>query len=332
MIGRITSQQQLSVFIDQMFQQRNQLEDVRQEIASGLKIAEASDDPGRAGAVAQFQSTLARLNGHKERITYARNFLENQENSLDSAQEILTRAKEIAAQTANETLGSDERALLQEEVFELRDALVSIANTQYQGRYIYGGGDDDDPPFDLAAGGYTVPVSGSPHDRWVFDAEAGTALTRSVRVSEDDTVRVNSSAQMFAQGISSLERLGRALSGFRTDPEDFTTLPTGAGVAYTFPADYAAQSAAIRGCIDEIQLSKDTLEAERGDLGSRLNRLDQAKDILENVILRTDEARSNLQSADIFEASANLANLETSLQALLASGARINNLSLLDFL
>lgn len=331
MITRTSNLQASITFVNQLFQQRQALEENRQQIATGQKVRDPGDNPGRAGTIAQFQATLNRLSHHKERISFALGVMEQQDGALNSAQDLLTRAKELAVQAANESNSAESRKAMATELYEIRDGLVTLANTRYQGRYIYGGADDDDPPFDaLTYANPAAPAVGNA--RYVFDNEQGTALTRSVQVSDDDKVRITSSGSMFAESISNVERLARTLDGYRTDPEDYSTLPVGTGAAYTFPTDFKAQTGAILSAINNLDLNKRTLETERSDLGGRLNRLDQAKQIIETVQFNTRDAQSTLQESDIFEASSNLSNLETSLQALMATGARINNLSLLNYL
>ena len=58
----------------------------------------------------------------------------------------------------------------------------------------------------------------------------------------------------------------------------------------------------------------------------------QVTAVLESLKINTDAARASIQDADPFESASQYANLQSSLQALLASGAQINNLSLLNYL
>lgn len=351
MVSRVTNQQAISSFVDQIFRQRGDLESARQRVATGIEIALPGDDPGRAGTIDFLHNTVTRLQKHQERITYARNFLEQQDATLGSAQDIVVRAKEIATQGASENMGTDERRILSEEVFALRDQLVNLANSQYQGVYIYGGADDDDPPFDqfpvpppgtFVAGysgpGYVNPATGGASFRYGWDREIGTAVTRSTQISDFETVRMNSDASVWEKPVAALERLGRALAGYQTLPDlplnspGTAAVPDGTGAAYTFPTDRGAQTAQILRSIDELEYSRTQVLTEQTSVGSRLNQIDQASKILTSVIDSTDKARADLQEADPFEAATKFSQLQNSFQALLASGAQINNLSLLDFL
>ncbi|MCC6954218.1 MAG: hypothetical protein IT290_08885 [Deltaproteobacteria bacterium] len=351
MVARVTNQQQVSTFVEQMYRGRADLEEARKRVASGLEIEKPSDDPGRAGTIALFQTTVTRLTEHKERIGYAQSFLEQQEVVTTSAQEMVLRAKELANQAASESLGVDERQILAQEVFALRDQMVNMANSQFQGVYIYGGNDDDDPPFDqfpvpppgtYVAGyqgpGYTVPSTGAASFRYGWDQESGTSTTRETQISDFERVRTTTSGAFWQQPIAALERLGRALDGYRTNPPvpynspGTVGMPDGTGAAYTQPTDFDVQTNDLLRLVDELEFSRKQILTEQTSLGGRLNQLRQSNDIITQVIDKTDEARANIQDADPFEAATLFSNLQISFEALLASGSRINNLSLLNYL
>jgi flagellin-like hook-associated protein FlgL len=160
--------------------------------------------------------------------------------------ELLVRAKEIAQQGANEALSPSARAFLAEEVFQIRDQVVGLANSSYQGRYVYGGADDDDPPFD--AGIYNEPITGPASIKYDFDAEIGTSQERSIKLTDDVSITINTPGdRVFGTTIEALERLGRSLSGYATTPDSGIT--DGGGVGYVFPADYKIQTADIKKAI-----------------------------------------------------------------------------------
>ncbi len=333
---RITNLNTTEQLISNIFDRRYSLDQVRQEIASGIKVDVGSKDPGRAGSIVNLQQTITRIDRHTQRIAYTTGILEHQEATLNSAEEILIRAQEIAEQGANEALSFEDRRLLADEAFQLRDQLVSLANTTYQGKYLYGVADDDDPPFDAQT--YTQSPTNTAeraYVRYVFDAELGTAYTpRQIAITDDDSIQVVSSGdEVFSHAIGAMERLGRALSGYRTNLDVTTGLPDGTGTAFNPATDYALQTADIRSSLDALGSARtDDIIRERSSVGARIARTEQVTEILAGLKVSTETARSSVQDSDIFEASAKFSNLQTSLQALLASGAQINNLSLLNYI
>jgi flagellar hook-associated protein 3 FlgL len=339
MVSRVSTSSSVTQFIDQIMRQRKDLNETQDKLSSGKEISDPSDDPGSAGTITSLRNALSRFEQQKKRISYARGLLSHQESTMETSSNIMLRAKEIAAQAANGVYDNEVRAQLAEEVFELRDALVDQANTRYQGRYIYGGLDDDDPPFGTSSTPYTNPATAAATDavrqRYVFDnvaTELGQTTTRTVQISDTDSVQVTTAGTTFEEGIATLERLGRALSGYRSTPEDLSAYPDGGGVAFNFPQELDAQRAVIQGLLTPLENSRQTLVSERSNLGARINRLDQAEEFIKNITLSTEQARSELQDVDVYEMASLFQQQQTSLQATLASGTRLNNLSILDYI
>lgn len=336
MPGRVTNLTSTEKLIQQIFDKRQSLEKVRNDIASGVRIPVASEDPGKSGTILNLQATVGRIDRHAERIAYAQGILEHQEATLNSADDIMVRAQEIATQGANESLSWQDRRLLADEVFQLRAQMVSLGNSTYQGRYIYGAAADGNAPF--TAPTYTVPATTTDpaHDRYVYnaDAEVGAAITRNVQITDDDSIKINTPGdEVFSASIGALERLGRSLAGYRTGLDVTTGLPDGTGTAYVQPTDYREQTHDIQTALDALDSARNNdIISERSSVGSRINRLERVSEILTSLRASTETSRSALQDTDTFDAAAIYSSLQTSLQALLASGAQINNLSLLNYI
>lgn len=342
MVLRVTNVQTTNAFIDQILRNQAQLEDKRNEISSGYKVVDASDDPGRAGTISMLQSAIQRLSKHKDRIAFGINMLETQENIVQTANDILVRAKELATQAASGAQSAETRGYIADEIFQLRDSLVSIANTRHQGIYIYGGLDDDDPPYDLNETYYNEPPSAAPAEEsaekghWMFDdptVELGQTDTRTIKISDSDIVKVISRAdEIFSKAINSLEILGRSLKGYNTGL-DINGEPDGTGTAYNLPTDYAQQTQDILFALDELEDARvNDVENELSSIGARMNHLEQTEQIIDTLKLNTDKARASIQDADMIQAASEFASLQLSLEGLLASGSQINRLSLLDYL
>lgn len=350
MLFRVTNQNSVSQFLDQLNSNRGSLDTVRDQIGTGVRVLNPSDDPARTGFISSMQRTVSNLTRHEQRIASATGFIESQDTILQAAQSTILRAKEIGTQAANETMDAKTRATLSEEVFQLRDTMQALANSNYRGVYLWGGLDDDDPPFDLATAPGYVNGTGPAANRYIFDNEPGTQGTRTVQIDETESVRINTPGDVvFSHAIAALERLGRCLDGYRSDPpdyyddgngsftppanNDFTDLPTGAGLAYDFSTEYHLQTADIYRCIDYLDFAGSTcIGSELTNVGARLQQLENSKVIVESVKQSTEESRSDVQDADIFEASSRFQSLITNLQALLESGTRIQNLSILDYI
>ena len=308
----------------------NNKEDVAkygEEVSTGIKVTYPGDS-NMSGTISSYQETLRRVEGYNQRITTAQSFLNYQDEILAETGQVLVRAKEIATQGANEVHSPQSRPLLAEEVFQLRDHLVSLANSVYQGKYVYGGAADDQAPFGLSGTPYTVPASGPASEMYIFGTAPGITTTRSVNITDNLAVTVNTPGdQVFADAIRALEHLGRALSGYTTN-----TPPT-PDTAYTLPDQLNQQTQDVASCIDEVQdVMTNDINTERASVAGRLRRLDTAVSVLNTTKSEGQTMISHLQDADISESASALSLAQTALQASYTVTSRVINLTILDFL
>ena len=299
-----------------------------QEVSTGVAV-NTPGDTNVAGTISLYKETLDKVDGFRKRIESVKSALTFQDDVMNQMNEILIRAKEVASQAANETNTPAVRSQMAAEIFQLRDQMAQLANSKYQGKYIYGGADDDDPPYDAQT--YTNPSIAPANQRYTFDAEAGTSITRNANITDSLSVRVNTPGnQLFSSSLQALERLGRALEGYETLPAGGA--PDGTGAAYTFPADFTRQTDAIQDSITLIDSARENdIMPERVDLGGRLRRLDGASAILDVSEQSAQDTLSKLQDADPTFSISALTQAQTALQASLSVTARVLNVSILDY-
>jgi flagellar hook-associated protein 3 FlgL len=309
------------------------LDRASKQVSSGYKV-ERPGDSDVAGSIQNFRNTLQKVESYQKGIGITKAALGFQEDIVKQVAELVGKAKELATQAANETVDTATRRQMATEVFQIREQLVQFANARYQDRYIYGQADDDDPPYDQASVGYTVPTTGDSSVRYVFDGELGTSLAQNVNVTEDIAVRVSSSAQtVFGNSITALETLGRALEGFDTTLAGTPAVPTGAGVAYDLPNQRSVQTGKIQESITLVDaaLTNDIIP-ERIDIGARLSRIEVAEAVLDSTKQTAVEGLNTLQNADSATAISQFQQAQYSLQAAMQVTSRVLNLSILDYL
>ncbi|MFN4896342.1 MAG: flagellin [Pseudomonadota bacterium] len=326
---RVSENQSVRSLVVNALENKRRLNDLSNQLTSGLKVNKPSDSVD-AGSIARYQTLVSRVDSYSTAISQAKSFIEYQDGVVAQATEIVLRAKEIAQQGANETLNPVSRTQLAEEVFQLREQMIGLANSTYQGRYVYGGTDDDDAPYDAST--YTAPASGPAQTRYVFDAEAGTDTAKSIRITDEIAVTLTTPAnEVFGTGIEALERLSRALAGYQTNPLPSGT-PDGTGNAYVFPDEYHLQTEHIRGAIDLLNHARDQeLIPERVTVGGRLRRLETGQALLDLTKNSAKEVLSRLQDADETEVAANLQQAQTALQASYSVTAKVLRMTILDY-
>lgn len=329
MTTRITQNYASNTMVNQVLKNRAEVNKYSNEISSGLKVTNPGETK-QAGTISQFQEMLSRIEGYKSRIGVGTSMLSFQDGVLEQANDIIGRAKEIGTQAANESNSSITRQQMAAEIFQLRDQMVNLANSSYQGRFIFGGADDDDPPFDAAT--YATPATGLSSVRYAFDAENGTGTQRSIQISDDVSMTVTTGAgQLFSNTIDALERMGRALEGFSTNPA--TGTPDGTGTAYAFPDDFSTQTLAIQDTLNLLEQARTgDIMPERVSIGARVKRLQTAESLLSLNKTSAEQVLDKLQNADVVESASKLSIAQTAFEASLQVTLRALNLSILNFL
>ena len=324
---RISENYITNMLVGSINRSREQVAKYSDEVSSGVKVQDPGDSPV-AGTISQLNSTIERVDSYKSRISTLTSMVTNQNDILSQVEDVIIRAEEIATQGANETVGTSSRTALAQEVFALRDQLVSLANSKFEGSYIFSGAADNTPAYSATT--YQTGTDGG-LQRYVYTTAAGSTETRDVRVTDTTSLTTNIPGnEVFDQAVQALERLGRSLSGYKTNPA--TGAPDGTGDAYT-SSESSVQTADIQNALDLLEKARteDVMPAEV-TTAARLNRLQAASSLLELSKASSQDELSNLRDADEVEAATNLSMAETALEASMSVTAKVMQLSILDYI
>ncbi|MBN8549586.1 MAG: hypothetical protein J0M12_09745 [Deltaproteobacteria bacterium] len=327
-MSRVTETQMLRSNLQYINSSRSVIQKLNMEVDSGYKVHTPGDSEASA-TIEKYRQALDRMDSYKNRTASVKSMLTFQDDALSQVSDLINRAREIAQQASNETNSSTTRAQMAEEVFQIRNHLVSIANSKYQGKYVWGGaGADTNAPYDPLS--YTTGT-GEAAVRYAWDGAAGRTTTRDVNISDDFNLTIDTPGNtVFDTAIEGMERLGRALSGLTTTPASGNTSATGG--TYTFPTDFHLQTQDISNCLDILDRARtQDIEPERVALGGKLRRIDTAESLIELTKTSATEALDKLQNADIAESASSLSQAQTILQASLQVTAKVLNLSIMDY-
>ena len=219
--------------INTILAQQQRLAALQLQVGSGQRIVEPSDDPVGAQRIMELDSSLARIEQYQQNADLAQSRLQIEENALGAASDVLQRARELVIQGANATQTPETRNLIAQELQQLRDELLTIANTRNgQGEYLFGGYRSDTRPFTANDG------------RVQYNGDQGQRLLQ----------------------ISASQRISDGDHG----AEVFHDIPTGNGVFDAAPAATNTGSGVTAGAyvLDPTQYDGDTLTIEFVALGS----------------------------------------------------------------
>jgi len=137
-------QQSLSM----MNRQQSDFLHVSQQIASGRRVITPADDPQDASRAVRVSQAQASNQQYADSRVSARTSLALTETTLNSTSDTIIRAKSLLVQAASDTLSDSDRKAVAADLNGLYEALIGQANsTDGNGRYIFGGYNDESPPF-----------------------------------------------------------------------------------------------------------------------------------------------------------------------------------------
>lgn len=155
--------------------QRNQtdLDRLNQQISSGVQFRFPNEEPVKAVQSMRLRTDIEKSKKYSENISDARAIMEATDAALGNAVELLQRARELSIQAANATLTPSDRANIGFEINQVLEEMISIGNSEFNGKYIFGGsetlnGDFNEKPFEVErTGGYIMKVryKGDTHER-----------------------------------------------------------------------------------------------------------------------------------------------------------------------
>ncbi|WP_415718507.1 flagellar hook-associated protein FlgL [Maridesulfovibrio sp.] len=144
---RISQQMLFNTYMSNMNRSLNNLVETNIQAQTQKKVNRPSDDPVGMARILDHRETLATVKQYRDNIDTAKGWLSLSDATMTQVSTILTRAKELAEQGASGTLTDDNREQISYEARQLFQQLVSLANTEYEGKSIYAGHKVDDNAF-----------------------------------------------------------------------------------------------------------------------------------------------------------------------------------------
>lgn len=276
------------------------LDKTQNQMASGKRIRFPSDDPIGAAKSLRLRSDLQHLDQYKKNIDDGLSFLETTESALNNIGDILARIRELAIYSVNDILTLEDKQKIKSEIVELRNQIVQEANSSYSGKYVFAGYQTDKPPYEIMSTmfGDVINYTG---DNGKMEYEYSPQNTIQINFTGPDVF--NTPLDLFVV----LRNLEDDLDAGNTS--DITNLRLG-----------------------EIDQCMANIIKVRAELGVKVNRLEAAKTRIEEDIVNFTEILSKTEDVDMAEIIMNLKMQENVYTASLATGARIIQPSLLDFL
>jgi flagellar hook-associated protein 3 len=189
---RITENAFVADFLRNVTRSRSRINRLNNQLSAQKKVLTASDDPDATNLILRLDSSLARIAQYKKNVEDAKSTLNATSLALKSATSITQSVKEIITGSTNV---KDKEVLRQfgEQIGQLLDHGLEVANTNFNRKYILGGSNSTTPPYTWAG----VPP------RVVYN---GNADAHRIQVGEGLSQTVNiTGSQAFPDGNGTLD-------------------------------------------------------------------------------------------------------------------------------
>ena len=109
------------------------------EMGTGSTINKPSDNPAGAAQVVQIQNASSQVDSFQQSAGSINSQLSTADSTLSSVVNVLQRALGLGVQGANGTLSDTDRSAIVDELSGIQSQLMSLANTTYQGQFLFAG-------------------------------------------------------------------------------------------------------------------------------------------------------------------------------------------------
>ncbi|MFC5863406.1 flagellar hook-associated protein FlgL [Acidicapsa dinghuensis] len=273
-------------------------ENLSQELSSGLRVNSIGQDPVASAENVQFLNSIQQDDSFTQTASLTTGMLQVTDSALGSVVTQLTQALSLATEANNGTLNSSDLQSVSNELAGIRDEVVSLANTSYQGVYIFAGGQSSTSPFSLNSS--TTPATVT----YSGDSDVNTLQT-----PNGQSIQLNLPGnQVF------LSSTANVLGTLNNLVADYANGGSGSGVS-----DTSALNDAIN-----------YLSQQRVTIDNSITRLKNASSAITDQQTQLTTVQTNLMQADVAQVSSQLSLSESQQTALINVIAALGQGSLFD--
>jgi flagellar hook-associated protein 3 FlgL len=286
--------------LNEIWQDQEQETTAIQQLSTGLRVNEPSDDPTAAAADVLNVAEQGQTDQFIQNTTAVQGQLETADSTLSSVVEALNQAISLGTEAANGTVSSSNQQQIAQQIEGIREQIVQLANTSYEGTYLFGGTNSTTPPYTIDA---TEP------DGVTYNGNSGT---NTVEISAGQSIQTNLPGSELFQNSA-----GDVMGALQ---QMITALQSG-------------DSASIGSATTELSTAYGQLNEQRVFYGNAVTQLTSNESYLDQEQVSLKSQQDTLVGVNEATAATNLSSAETTYDAAVAASSEILGQStLLDYL
>ena len=299
---RVTQTQMSETVASYLFKQSQMLSKKQEVVASGKRVNRPSDDPTGMGRILDYRKTIATLEQYKRNIAQARVRVETTETVLEGVSEWVQKAIAVARDNTPGTGDTISWQAAAEDVNNIRDQVLSLANTKVGGLFIFGGRQTDAPPFV-----HTIAT-----DQITYTGDNSASADMQMAVGENAAITIKANGEEIFNGAQDVFLALKDLKDELNQPVPDTTV--------------------LRGIKTRLEQAALQIEKIRGLGSTTYKRLEITDSQLDQFIVNYEKLQSDTENTDVAQAILELQSQETAYQTSLGVAAQTVRKTLLDYL
>ncbi|HEY0162749.1 MAG TPA: flagellar hook-associated protein FlgL [Edaphobacter sp.] len=269
------------------------------ELSSGLRVGKLSDDATAAAQSLRLDNLLSNIDNYVQTASGVTSQLQATDSALGEVVNQLTSALSLAVSAGNDTLNDSNRQTIASSLKGIRDSVLALANTSYQGSYLFSGSVGGTQPFTLDT----------------------TTTPATVTYNGDTNVRtlVTPGGQKIQTSLPGTTIFGSGTTGVLGTLNQMIADVEGGADATTIAADGSSLNDALS-----------TLSTERSVLNNSLSTVESTSTYAQTQEAQLKVQQGSLVSSDPAQVATDLKNNQTQYQALLSVVSLLQQTNLFD--
>ncbi|HEX7728237.1 MAG TPA: flagellar hook-associated protein FlgL [Terracidiphilus sp.] len=288
----------ISNLVTALDQTQSTQQQLTQQLSSGVRVNSLSDDPVAAGSNVLLLNQIQKDDSFSLSSSLVSGQLKIADTALGSVVSQLTQAISLATSGNNGSLNDSQRQAIAQQLAGIRDEIQSLANSAYQGQYIFAGGQSGTAPF--ATDESTSPATTTYN---------GDTNVNYLQTPNGQTIQLNiPGSQIFTAGGTN-----DVFAALNNLINDFTS-----GLSVTASA----------GDLTSLNTALNYVSQQRVVLDNSLTRLTAATDAVSSEKMQLTVDQTNLMQADFASVATHLSLASTQQSALESVIAQLGSQSL----
>ena len=268
----------------------SELSEVNKQIATGKRLTRMSQEAWSVPEIHQLRERIDVQQHYQRSSDLSQALLSQAEDALLNVMNVIDRAKMLSVQMNNETFNADDRSDVITELEGLKEQVRQLANSEFNGRYVFAGAAFDTEAFDASY------------------AYQGSTSEFSISVSDSSSVDVGfDGSDVFQGGSDVFVAFDDFITGLNTN-----------------------NTALISDSIGDFEEVYDQLTNYLSQVGGNARIADDMSQVAASLELSLIERLSSVEDVDVAEALSRFSLLQTQYEINLQLTAKTRSISLFE--